>query len=172
MDIDDTNLPKKSGSKRLLMGLVIVLVIGVGLWYFLSQKSTQTITENAMEQTAEDLNMDMTVTPDSTTTQSQEAIMTVENDGTKVFTIEAKNFSFSVKDISVKNGDKVRIVLMNKQGIHDWVNDFFNVRTEVIQAGETSEVEFVANKVGKSEYYCSIGNHRQLGMWGNLIVEE
>ncbi len=159
----DNTQPTKKGMNPLLIGLAVLLLVVAGIWYVMSQRTTQT---------AENTNMDMTVTPDSTTTQSQEAAMTVDENGTKVFTIEAKNFSFSVKDITVKNGDKVKIVLVNKGGIHDWVNDLFNARTEIINTGQTAEVEFVANKVGKSEYYCSIGTHRQMGMWGNLIVEE
>jgi len=168
----NTSQPQKSGSKSLMIGVAVLILIGAGIWYFMSQKTSQTATESAVNQTTENTNMDMTVTPDSSVTQSQEAVMTVDEEGTKIFTLEAKNFSFSVKDITVKNGDRVKIVLVNKGGMHDWVNDLFNARTEIIQAGETAEVEFVANKVGKSEYYCSVGTHRQMGMWGNLIVEE
>jgi plastocyanin len=32
-------------------------------------------------------------------------------------------------------------------------------------------IEFVANKKGKFEYYCSVGEHRAMGMKGNLVVE-
>ena len=57
--------------------------------------------------------------------------------------------------------------------MHDWVIDEFSARAKQIQAGETDTVEFVANKKGTFEYYCSVGNgfHRQQGMVGKLIVE-
>ena len=37
--------------------------------------------------------------------------------------------------------------------------------------GQIDEVEFVVDKAGTFEYYCSVGNHRQMGMVGKLIVE-
>jgi plastocyanin len=85
--------------------------------------------------------------------------------------ITSKNFSFDRTEIRVKKGDTVRVTLKNEGGLHDWVVDQFNAATSKVGAGETTSVEFVANKAGTFEYYCSIGEHRQMGMKGNLIVE-
>lgn len=95
-----------------------------------------------------------------------------EVEAVKLFEIVAKNFEFSLKEIRVKKGDKVRIILKDEQGFHDWVLDEFNVRTPQISASNTATVEFVADKVGTFEYYCSVDQHRQMGMKGNLVVEE
>lgn len=92
--------------------------------------------------------------------------------GVQEFKVEGGMMYFNPKEIRVKKGDKVRIVFTNKEGFHDWVIDEFNARTPQIRAGETATIEFVADKVGTFEYYCSVGQHRQLGMKGNLIVEE
>ena len=89
----------------------------------------------------------------------------------KTFTVGGSNFSFDVQEIRVKEGDKVKITLVNNGGFHDLVIDEFNVATSQIQAGQTSSIEFVANKKGTFEYYCSVGAHRQQGMVGKLIVE-
>lgn len=89
----------------------------------------------------------------------------------KTFTVIGKNFSFSPTEIKVKKGDTVRIVLDNQDGTHDWVLDEFNVHTPRIQTGQTAEVTFVADKTGTFEYYCSVGNHRAMGMKGNFVVE-
>ncbi|HCI05465.1 TPA: hypothetical protein DEX28_01840 [Patescibacteria group bacterium] len=89
----------------------------------------------------------------------------------KEFEILASNFKFSVNEIKVKKGDTVRIVLKNEEGVHDWKVDEFNAQTEKLQAGQTETIEFVADKTGVFEYYCSMGTHRQMGMKGNLIVE-
>lgn len=91
----------------------------------------------------------------------------------KTFEVEGKPFEFSMKEIRVKEGDTVRITFKNTEGMHDWTIDEFNARTKQIQAGESDTVEFVANKKGTFEYYCSVGNgfHRQQGMVGKLIVE-
>ncbi len=85
--------------------------------------------------------------------------------------ITATDFEFSVDEIRVKQGDLVRINLKNDKGTHDWKIDQFNISTNVLNAGEEETVEFVANTTGTFEYYCSVGNHRQLGMKGNLIIE-
>jgi len=92
-------------------------------------------------------------------------------DQTKEFMVSGSPFKFSVSEIRVKKGDTVRIVFTNEQGMHDWVVDAFSARTKVLQAGQTETIEFIADKIGTFEYYCSVGNHRQVGMKGNLIVE-
>lgn len=89
----------------------------------------------------------------------------------KEFVLTAMPFEYSVKEIRVKKGDRVRIVLKNEKGMHDWVVDEFNVRTKQLKVGETDTVEFVADKAGTFEYYCSVPTHRQMGMVGKLIVE-
>ncbi|MFA5925857.1 MAG: plastocyanin/azurin family copper-binding protein [Parcubacteria group bacterium] len=89
----------------------------------------------------------------------------------RVFEISGKPFEFSVKEIKVKKGDKVRINFSSTQGMHDWVVDEFNAKTKIVQAGQSDSIEFVADKTGIFEYYCSVPTHRQQGMVGKLIVE-
>jgi plastocyanin len=89
----------------------------------------------------------------------------------KTFTVEGSNYSFSVPEIRVNKGDTVKIVFTNKNGIHNWVIDEFSAHTPQISSGQSATVQFVADKAGTFEYYCSVGNHRQMGMKGNLIVE-
>ncbi len=94
------------------------------------------------------------------------------NTGTeKTFTVNASSFKFDPAEIRVKKGDTVTINLVNAGGLHDWVVDAFNAKTKQINSGATDTVTFVADKIGTFEYYCSVGNHRQMGMKGNLIVE-
>ncbi len=93
-------------------------------------------------------------------------------DGTsKAFTVTGNNFAFDTKEIRVKEGDTVKVTFVNSEGTHDWALDEFNVKTAMLQAGGTETIEFVANKKGEFEYYCSFGQHRQMGMVGKLIVE-
>lgn len=89
----------------------------------------------------------------------------------KVFQINASNYKYDVKEIRVKKGDKVKIVLNVNQGLHDLVLNEFGIASEKTQTGGIATMEFVADKEGKFEYYCSIGTHRQMGMFGTLIVE-
>ncbi|MEY4731380.1 MAG: hypothetical protein RL681_326, partial [Candidatus Parcubacteria bacterium] len=46
----------------------------------------------------------------------------------------------------------------------------FNAATKVLTDGQSETIEFVANKAGTFEYYCSVGSHRQMGMKGTLTV--
>lgn len=97
--------------------------------------------------------------------------MKKESKKVQTFTVEGKNFSFLPTEIKVKQGDTVKIVFKNTGGFHDWTLDEFKAQTKQISTGESDTAEFVANKKGSFEYYCSVGNHRQMGMKGKLIVE-
>lgn len=74
-------------------------------------------------------------------------------------------------DITVQQGDLVRIELTSVAGRHDIVIDELGVASELIDAGESTYVEFVADQVGEFEYYCNFMQHREQGMYGTFIVE-
>lgn len=90
----------------------------------------------------------------------------------KEFIIEAKNYSFIPATMSVKKGDTVHITLKNTGGLHDLRIDEFNVATKRIKSGGQDTIEFVADKTGAFEYYCSVGSHRAMGMRGVFTVTE
>ena len=94
-----------------------------------------------------------------------------ETSGNVTFNIDSFSFGYSMEEIRVKEGDTVTINLTNSGGMHDWVVDEFSAATDVIPAGGATSVTFVAGKAGTYEYYCSVGNHRERGMVGTLIVE-
>lgn len=83
---------------------------------------------------------------------------------------DEKGVWFSVKEIRVKKGDSVRIVVTNTKGMHDFVIDEFGVKQET-PLNEKTVIDFVADKAGTFEYYCSMPGHRAKGQWGKLIVE-
>ncbi|HTK60627.1 MAG TPA: plastocyanin/azurin family copper-binding protein [Candidatus Baltobacteraceae bacterium] len=115
-----------------------------------------------------------TETPDLPTSAAPSGIETAqaaENGDAKAFTVVGDNFDFSLKEMRVKKGDRVRVTFKNAEGFHDFRLDEFNVATAKQQAGGEETVEFIADKAGTFEYYCSVGKHRQMGMKGNLIVE-
>lgn len=87
------------------------------------------------------------------------------------FVFTASDFKYSLSEIKVNKGDVVRIVLQNTDGTHDLRIDEFNVATKMLKTGEEQMVEFVADKTGIFEFYCSVGAHRQMGMKGTLVVE-
>src|SRR3989344_1954893 len=90
---------------------------------------------------------------------------------TQIFTVTGQNFSFLPAIINARKGDRVKIIFKNTGGFHDFKIDEFNVATQKIQEGAEETVEFIADKTGSFEYYCSIGNHRAMGMKGTLIIK-
>jgi plastocyanin len=95
-----------------------------------------------------------------------------ESGQVKEITVTGSAFKFDPSTITVKKGDKVKITFKNSGGTHDFVIDELNVKTPIIQGGAEAVVEFTADQEGSFEYYCSVGNHRAMGMKGTLVVEE
>lgn len=96
----------------------------------------------------------------------------VHQPSTLTFTVVAGNFFYVPNQIKVKKGDTVKIVFQNSGGMHNFNIDEFNLKGKTIKTGETDTIEFVADKAGTFQYYCSIGSHRKMGQQGNLVVEE
>lgn len=99
------------------------------------------------------------------------------NPTVKTFEITASHLRFFLNgvespELRVKQGDTVKIVFTNEEGFHDFVLDEFSgARTKQIKAPGTETIQFVADKKGTFEYYCSVGQHRANGMKGTFIVE-
>lgn len=89
-----------------------------------------------------------------------------------VIEIEGGSFYFKPNIIQAKVGQTVKVKFTSVGGMpHDFVVDEFGVNTKEI-ADDTLEVEFTPDKAGNFEFYCSVGNHRSMGMKGTLVVEE
>jgi plastocyanin len=154
-------------NKNSIVVILLLLLIGGGA-YFLMNRSATTNPDALMEDST-----------DPTTAKQEDRVMqqesaseaSVEEGTLKEFTVISKPFLFNQKELRVKKGDTVRITLDNQEGTHDFVIDEFNAKTKTLNAGQEETIEFVADKAGTFEFYCSVGNHRAMGMTGNLIVE-
>lgn len=109
-------------------------------------------------------------------TGSGSAISTDVNVGvtahTASVTVSGGAYYLKPNVIRVREGDTVAITFKNDGGLHDLKIDGYNVITKRLSvAGETDTISFVANKKGSFDYYCTVGEHRQMGMKGTLIVE-
>ena len=89
----------------------------------------------------------------------------------KEIVVEGSNYKFSPSNFTVKKGEKLRILFKNKGGMHDVRIDSLNIATATISDGQEDFVEFTPDKTGAYEYYCSIGNHKMMGMVGTMSVE-
>ena len=89
--------------------------------------------------------------------------------------IDTSNFKFSETALTAAPGETLTIKLTNSQGTHDLVIDELEVQSEVIEAGEETTVTITIPEDAEAgteySYYCSIGNHRQMGMEGTLTVK-
>jgi plastocyanin len=160
--------PRKSNMMPIIIGVLALLLLG-GIALFASQNKKTSSQATNPQPTA--LMEEKKVAPSEVMTD-EEASGTAEKSGAeKTFTVTASSFKFDPAEMKVKKGDKVTIVFKNSGGMHDWVIDEFDAGTKQLPAGGTETISFVADKVGTFEYYCSVGNHRQMGMKGTLIVE-
>ena len=142
--------------------LIIAIVIGI-IWIFPPNQTGAPAWPFGTTSTPP------TATPTSTVPNNPS--ISAPASSVKSFTIVGTNFKFSTAEIRAKRGDTVRIIFQNGGGQHNWVLDEFNAQTNILQAGEEQTIQFVADKAGQFEYYCSVGQHRQMGMRGLLIVE-
>lgn len=144
-------------SNKTISVIVVLVLIAVGIFLFMGRSVAPVDINNNIETTEESVSGDQSANEEAPTV--------------KEFTVDASNFAFSLKNITVNEGDKVKISFRNTVGFHDFRLDEFNVATSVLQAGQNTSVEFTANKKGSFEYYCSVGTHRAQGMVGTLVVE-
>ncbi len=152
---------------KVLITVLVVILLGAGTFFVIDSQKNPSVADGVKEQP--------TSAPAPTSESLIQPIATdgamAEKGGVRTFNVDGTPFAFSVKEMKVKQGDTVKIVFTNKEGFHDWVIDEFNARTKQIAAGKSETIEFVADKKGTFEYYCSVGSHRAMGMKGNLIVE-
>ncbi len=146
-------------SKVILIIIVAVVLLASGYFYFNTQSAPEVAAPQNMEEFQENIIEDDPTSLD-------------ESMGAVVFDMTGDNFSFDPSEINVQLGQTVRVVLFAEDIPHDFVIDELGVRSEIAQPGETVEIQFVATEIGEFEYYCSVGNHQEMGMIGTLTVTE
>lgn len=138
--------------------IVIVIVLVAGAAYLYTTSNNQP----AVNDTTEIIQQEEVV---------DDTQMEADTD-TVVMEVSGANFSFTPPTMTVKKGQKVKVVFTANDMQHDFVIDELDVRSQIVTAGNTTEVEFTPTEAGEFEYYCSVGNHRAQGMVGTLTVTE
>ncbi len=160
LENQSTNTQPSSNIKAVFKIVVVVLAVGVLGYFFYRQKSAY--------QPSPLSNSRPTLSESTSPTSTQE----VQTGEVKEIVVEGREFSYSPSSISVSKGEKVRINFKNLGNApHNLVIDELGVSTKAIPSGASDTVEFTANKTGTFTFYCSIGNHRNLGMEGDLVVD-
>jgi heme/copper-type cytochrome/quinol oxidase subunit 2 len=175
-----------------VMVLIIILgalaVAGGGAFYFYSKTGGGVQEEATMQQqvpvnpAATDESMGMPDEPKGGEPGQMNSMMPADEGMGGTMMQSVKEFSmtayydaqgkwFSVKEMTVKKGDLVRIKATNTAGMHDVTIDEFKVY-KTLPLNQEVTIEFTADKVGDFVYYCSMPGHRAGGQWGTLHVTE
>ncbi|MCL5677541.1 MAG: cupredoxin domain-containing protein [Firmicutes bacterium] len=86
--------------------------------------------------------------------------------------VKMTDYAFDPKDITLKKGATVTLVLNNQGSVaHSLFIDPFGVKSDVIAAGQTGKVTFTPNQTGTFPIYCAEPGHKEQGMTGTLIVQ-
>jgi nitrosocyanin len=75
--------------------------------------------------------------------------------GVREFTMTAKNYEFDPSVITVKKGEKVRLIITATDRDHGIKLDAFDI-DQVLKKGDPTTIEFTADKAGTFEFKCSV----------------
>jgi plastocyanin len=154
-------------NKNLIIGVIAVLVvIAIGAFLVVGMKSNKSV-QNAMTSSSPAPTA-MAKTASNSAGASGSAM---SKGAVREFTVEGSSFKFVPNVVTVNQGDTVKLVFKNSGGMHNFNLDAFGVKTNAISGGASETVQFVANKKGNFEFYCSVGNHKAMGMTGTLVVQ-
>ena len=153
-------------SKSIKILAFIALLLGLVV-YFKSSPTTssQDIKQVNLPEDGSSNSSETKPSSEGTTENDQEAM---------VIDLAVSNYKFSQDQLTVKAGQTVTIKLQNTEGFHDLVIDELGAASEQIGTGQETSVTFTVpeSAAGQTyEYYCSVGNHRELGMVGLLVIE-
>lgn len=167
-DQTPTTQPQKGMNPMLIVGVVIlVLVVAGGIFLGTKKGSSQ---NQVVQQPTPTVAAAPTAMP-TVTTEAATGTATTTTTAAKEFTVHGGSYYFKPNQITVKKGDTVKLTFINDGGFHDFVINELNVKTDIIGSGKSQTVTFTADKAGTFQYYCSVGNHRAMGMVGTLVVQ-
>lgn len=161
----DKQTEKGKMNALLPIGAIVVVALFAGVFLLTNKNNTQN------QQAADSAPQQTNNTVNTTDNKGVQGASDQADSSVKTVSVDAGSFYYKPNTITVKKGQKVKIVMTSKDMMHDFNIDDLNVHMPVTQSGETGTVEFTADKVGTFEYYCSVGNHRQRGQVGTLTVE-
>ncbi|QQG41476.1 MAG: cupredoxin domain-containing protein [Candidatus Woesebacteria bacterium] len=137
--------PENKKSTKLLVVVVVLVVLGMAGFLF-SKTKTQSSNDLAN-------------------------VKSISGGPVKEFTVNGSSYKFDPETIVVNKGDIVKITFKDNDGRHNLGIDGYNLSTKIIGSGSEAQLQFVADKAGSFEFYCSVGSHKSLGMTGTFVVK-
>lgn len=146
--------------KVIIIAALLIALVGSGA-FFLLRKNSQ-----SAQDTSKTLNL-------NTTQNAGGNLPSAEVTIAREVTIEASEYKFSPSEIRVRKGETVKITLKNIGKMsHNWmVEKMGGASIDTTEPGKSSTITITPSQTGTFTTFCSIGNHRKLGMVGKLIVE-
>lgn len=139
--------------KGLLIGIIVLAVV-VGGFLVLSKDKTAPVSSPAGS-----------IPTQSSPTSSESA-------PTREIMVSGDEYNFLPASLDIKQGETVKLTFKNVGKLpHNLVITELGVTSKTIAAGKEDSVTFTADKSGTFTTFCSVGNHRQLGMEGTLMVK-
>lgn len=137
-------------NKNTIFGLITIGILIFGGYYFYNSK------QNVQ-------------TPQEETKTVKEQ---VEISKARIIVVEGSEFEFSPTSITVEKGEKIMLTFKNIGKFpHNFIVDELGIKSKTINKGEEDSIEFVSEKSGTFAMYCGVGNHREQGMEGEVVVE-
>lgn len=153
---------KQTGIILAIVGIIVL----IGGFIALSGNDNDDSSNN--QSTATSQNEATPTTPDN-----NEEKQSMVNNSDVTVDIIGRNFEFSQNEITANPGDVVTVNYSVDGGSHDFVIDELDVQSEVIGSSDTTTVTFTVPEDAAGQtyaFYCSIGNHRSLGMEGQIVI--
>ena len=166
-------------NKGLLIAGVIILIAFVGYFLFGRQDDFDSPTAQQVPAPGATDVEEMVVSPekeneaeDSDEKDTEDMDVKGADTQAREITVSGSEFSFSPSTITVQEGESIMLTFSNSgSATHNLIIQELGVETRTIGAGQTDTIEFVAEEAATLSFHCSVGNHRALGMEGELIVE-
>jgi plastocyanin len=111
-------------------------------------------------------------TPVGTPVASEDVEEDVSDEDAYEVSIKMSEYNISPSIISIDAHKDTTFILKNLGfTTHNFVVEELDIYSGVIPPGESKTITFTAEEPGEYDFYCSIGNHRDNGMEGILIVK-
>lgn len=175
-------------NKVILSIAIIILLIIIGIYYYMRLGNNQNIyatpTPSARSTPAStpDITRSPTPTPSPTRASSPSSAPTrtpalsptstpTVTPAPITYNIAATEFKYTPDTITAKPGQMIKIVFLNSGNTqHNITFENIGKSTQTISSGQTDTIQFAAPAAGTYTFFCSIDNHRNLGLTGKLIV--
>lgn len=151
-------------NRNLLVALAVIVVVVLAGWFVVKSRSEK-------NETTEEGSKQVVASPATSSSTDQTSTGSALTGDVQEIMVSGSNFKFDPNTITVKVNKPVRITFKDIQGFHNFTIDSLNVQTKTIQSNQEDVVEFTPTKTGAFQFYCSVANHRQMGMQGTLVVQ-